>query len=65
MSSHRPYRDALPRGVVVDEFERFSGSQFDPLIAKEFLTILEATAEDMDMTLLADSTEGFVSAAAR
>jgi putative two-component system response regulator len=65
MSSHRPYRDALPRSVVVDEFERFSGSQFDPLIAKELLTILEATAEDMDMTLLADSTEGFVSAAAR
>jgi putative nucleotidyltransferase with HDIG domain len=65
MSSHRPYRDALPRSVVVDEFEHFSGSQFDPLIAKEFLTILEATAEDMDMTLLADSAEGFVSAAAR
>jgi putative nucleotidyltransferase with HDIG domain len=65
MSSHRPYRDALPRSVVVDEFERFSGSQFDPLIAKEFLLILEATTEDMDMTLLADSTEGFASAAAR
>ena len=65
MSSHRPYRDALPRSAVVDEFERFSGSQFDPLIAKEFLTILEATAEDMYMTLLADSTEGFLSAAAR
>ncbi len=65
MSSHRPYRDALPRSVVLDELERFSGSQFDPLIAKEFLAILEATAEDVDMTLLADSTEGLVSAAAR
>lgn len=65
MSSQRPYRDALPRSVVVDEFERFSGSQFDPLIAKEFLAILEATAEDVDMTLLADSTEGLVPAPAR
>jgi putative nucleotidyltransferase with HDIG domain len=65
MSSHRPYRDALPRHVVIEEFERFAGSQFDPLIAKEFLTILDATAEDMDMTLLADSTEGLVPAAAR
>jgi putative nucleotidyltransferase with HDIG domain len=65
MSSHRPYRDALPRHVVIEEFERFAGSQFDPLIAKEFLAILEATAEDMDMTLLADSTEGLVPAAAR
>jgi putative nucleotidyltransferase with HDIG domain len=65
MSSHRPYRDALPRQVVMGEFERFAGSQFDPLIAKEFLAILEATAEDMDMTLLADSTEGLVPAAAR
>jgi putative two-component system response regulator len=65
MSSHRPYRDALPRSTVVDEFERFSGSQFDPLIAKELLAILEATTEDMDVTLLADSTEGFAPAAAR
>ena len=65
MSSPRPYRDALPRSVVVDGLERFSGSQFDPLIAKEFLMILEATAEDLDMTLLADSTEGLVPAAAR
>jgi putative nucleotidyltransferase with HDIG domain len=65
MSSDRPYRDALPRSVVMDELERFSGSQFDPQIAKEFLLLLEATAEDMDVTLLADSAEGFAPAAAR
>jgi len=58
MSSDRPYRPALSRPVVVDELRRFTGRQFDPDIAKEFLAILETAVEDLDLTLLADASGG-------
>lgn len=40
MTSKRTYRDALPISTVIEEFEKFSGSQFDPNITKIFLDIL-------------------------
>lgn len=40
MTSKRSYRDALSLDYVKSEFERFSGTQFDPKIAKVFLDIL-------------------------
>ena len=40
MTSKRPYRDALSLDIVKQEFERCSGTQFDPQIAKIFLDIL-------------------------
>jgi cyclic di-GMP phosphodiesterase len=58
MSTDRPYRPALARHIVVDELKRFAGVQFDPLLAKEFLAILETSVEDMDLTLLADAASG-------
>jgi putative nucleotidyltransferase with HDIG domain len=64
MSSDRPYRKALPRRAVIDEFERFAGIQFDPLIAKELIATLEAMDEDVDLTLLADTVEGIPQASA-
>jgi HD-GYP domain-containing protein (c-di-GMP phosphodiesterase class II) len=64
MSSDRPYRKALPRRAVIDEFERFAGVQFDPLIAKELIATLEAMDEDVDLTLLADTVEGIPRASA-
>jgi len=41
MTSKRTYRDALPLEKVVAEFERCSGTQFDPDIATVFLDILK------------------------
>lgn len=40
MTSKRTYRDALSLDKVKSEFERCSGSQFDPEISKLFLDIL-------------------------
>lgn len=40
MTSVRPYRTALPLDIVKSEFEKFSGTQFDPEITKVFLDIL-------------------------
>jgi putative nucleotidyltransferase with HDIG domain len=56
MSCDRPYRAALRREVVLSELKRFAGVQFDPTLAKEFTAILESTANDVDITLLAEST---------
>jgi putative nucleotidyltransferase with HDIG domain len=39
MTSHRPYRKALPFEAVVNEVRTFRGSQFDPDIADLFLSI--------------------------
>lgn len=54
MNCDRPYRRALARDVIVTEFKRFAGVQFDPALAKEFLGLLEAGACDMDLQLMAD-----------
>ena len=39
MTSDRPYRSALPFEAVSDEVKKYSGTQFDPEIAKLFLSI--------------------------
>lgn len=41
MTSKRSYRDPLPLETVINEFERCSGTQFDPEITKVFLDILK------------------------
>jgi cyclic di-GMP phosphodiesterase len=56
MSCDHPYRRALRRDVVLGELRRFSGVQFDPQLAKEFAAIVESSAEDVDVTVLAEST---------
>jgi putative nucleotidyltransferase with HDIG domain len=64
MSCDRPYRHALRREIVVAEFRRYSGIQFDPAIVKVFLSILEDRAADVDVTLLAESAAAEAHAAA-
>jgi diguanylate cyclase (GGDEF)-like protein/putative nucleotidyltransferase with HDIG domain len=44
MTSDRPYRDALPQEVALEELRRGSGTQFDPEIVEAFLTLLGASA---------------------
>lgn len=41
MTSRRTYRDALPLDVVISEFKKCKGTQFDPNLADIFLDILE------------------------
>jgi putative nucleotidyltransferase with HDIG domain len=64
MSCDRPYRHALRRDVVVAEFRRYAGIQFDPSLVKVFLAILEERASDVDVTLLAESAAASANAAA-
>ena len=48
MTSHRSYRDVIPQEVVKSEFERCSGTQFDPRFAAIMLEIIK---EDVDYKL--------------
>ncbi|MCR4716264.1 MAG: response regulator [Lachnospiraceae bacterium] len=41
MSSNRSYRDALPQDVVRGEIEKGMGTQFDPVIAKHMLNMID------------------------
>jgi putative nucleotidyltransferase with HDIG domain len=45
MTSDRPYRKGLSLDKVVDELNRFSGTQFDPAIVRPCLALLEREAE--------------------
>jgi putative two-component system response regulator len=53
MTSDRPYRRALCQSVAVEELKRFSGVQFDPVLVKEFLCIVESI--DVDLQVLAET----------
>ncbi len=43
MTSKRSYRDSLPLDVVIAEFKKNKGTQFDPEITDVFLDILKIT----------------------
>lgn len=45
MTSDRPYRKALPLEVVVRELHAYSGTQFDPVVVKAMLALLEREGE--------------------
>ena len=55
MSCDRPYRRALARPVILSEFERFAGVQFDPELAKAFRAVLDSGADEVDAQLVADA----------
>lgn len=48
MASRRAYRNSLPLDVIIDEFERCKGSQFDPEIADVFLDILRNHRDEIE-----------------
>ena len=60
MTSDRPYRRALPLARVVEEIERFRGTQFDPSAADAFLRIAEREEEDFLETASKFDIEDFV-----
>jgi putative nucleotidyltransferase with HDIG domain len=55
MSCDRPYRRALARPVILSEFERFGGVQFDPELCKAFLAVITSGADELDAQLVADA----------
>jgi putative nucleotidyltransferase with HDIG domain len=61
MSCDRPYRRALARQVITDEFKHFGGRQFDPVLAKEMLGLLDTGVWDVDPEVLAESLGGTAS----
>ena len=48
MTSKRSYRDALPLDVVKNELSKNSGVQFDPVICKNFLNILDTNTQEIN-----------------
>ena len=51
MTSKRSYQDALALDIVKQEFIKFSGTQFDPVVAKVFLEILEFNYNDIKLIM--------------
>lgn len=49
MTSRRTYRDSLPMDVVISEFERCKGSQFDPQLADVFLNVLRNHMDEIQV----------------
>ena len=47
MTSKRSYRDSLPLDVVIEEFKRCKGTQFDPELDDTFLDILQNHPEQI------------------
>lgn len=48
MTSKRSYRDSLPMDVVISEFKRCRGTQFDPQLDDLFLDILENHYDEIE-----------------
>ena len=48
MSSYRSYRDVLDQDIIIKEFEKGRGTQFDPKYADIMLSIIH---EDTDYNL--------------
>lgn len=45
MTSDRPYKTAISSEMALLEIERCSGTQFDPLVAKAFIEMIQSDAE--------------------
>ena len=58
MTCDRPYRPALTRERVCAELRHAAGEQFDPNLAKEFLTIVETGICEVDPEFVADALAG-------
>ena len=48
MTSKRSYRDSLPMDIVISEFERCRGTQFDPKLDDLFLDILKNHYDEIE-----------------
>lgn len=48
MSADRPYRKGKPMSAIIQELKRCSGTQFDPAVARTFLSIIEAKGQGVE-----------------
>ncbi len=48
MRTDRPYRDALPREVAIQELKENSGTQFDPEVVAAFLEIVKGRSSELE-----------------
>ena len=51
MTTNRPYRKLIPYELVIKEFERNKGVQFDPEITEIFLGVLEEKAYHLSQVI--------------
>ena len=51
MESDRPYRNALSKGEILAEINKHAGTQFDPIIVKAFLKVMQKGSPVMVKTL--------------
>lgn len=59
MSCDRPFRKALPAGVVRRELGQYAGVQFDPSLTREFLQIISAAQLELpELAEVAGAREG-------
>jgi len=54
MTGGRPERPALDRRAAIAELERCAGTQFDPVLVKEFAVVAEGARGELDLELVAD-----------
>jgi putative nucleotidyltransferase with HDIG domain len=55
MTCDRPHRRALTQNAALAELRGALGSHFDPVVAKEFLALVERGATDLDVDVVADA----------
>jgi len=58
MTSSRPYRKGLDYEVAFAELEEFSGSQFDPELAKSFIKAMRRDVKQKQDTFELSIVEG-------
>jgi putative nucleotidyltransferase with HDIG domain len=54
MTGGRPERPALDRRAAIAELQRCAGTQFDPMLVKEFAVVAEGARGELDLELVAD-----------
>jgi HD-GYP domain-containing protein (c-di-GMP phosphodiesterase class II) len=54
MTGGRADRPPLDRMTALAELARYAGSQFDPMLVKEFAVVAEGTTGEIDLDLVAD-----------
>lgn len=47
MASDRPYRKALTPKAILEELQKYSGTQFDPLLVDAFTRVIKAQGENL------------------
>ena len=52
MTSDRPYRDAMPLALALEEIAAGAGAQFDPVVVEAFLELVDEDADPLGMAHL-------------